>query len=58
MRIIKNVMEKTNAKVEMSTNKDQSLTFLISGKHANVLNARRELLAQFQVIVNFLAKTP
>jgi len=48
MRIIKNVMEKTNAKVEMSTNKDQSLTFLISGKHANVLNARRELLSQFQ----------
>jgi len=49
VRIIKNVIEKTSAKVEMSTNKDQSLTFLISGKVPNVQNARRELLAQFQV---------
>merc|ERR1712008_14494 len=34
-----NVMEKTGAKIEMSSNKDQSLTFL---------KARRELLVQFQ----------
>ena len=49
MKIIKSVMEKTNAKIEMSSNKDQSLTFLISGRTDAVLRARRELLAQFQV---------
>ena len=41
-------MEKTSAKIEMSANKDQSLTFLISGKQEIVLKARRELLVQFQ----------
>merc|ERR1711981_28140 len=45
---IKSVMEKTGAKIEMSSNKDQSLTFLISGKQETVLKARRELLVQFQ----------
>jgi hypothetical protein len=49
MKIIKSVMEKTSAKIEMSSNKDQSLTFLISGRQDSVLRARRELLAQFQV---------
>jgi len=48
MKIIKSVMEKTNAKIEMSSNKDQSLTFLISGRQDAVLRGRRELLAQFQ----------
>merc|ERR1712223_1909307 len=46
--IIMSVMEKTGAKIEMSSNKDQSLTFLISGKQETVLKARRELLVQFQ----------
>ena len=50
MKIIKSVMEKTQAKIEMSSNKDQSLTFLISGRQDAVLRARRELLAQFQVL--------
>jgi len=45
---IQYVMEKTGAKIEMSSNKDQSLTFLISGKQETVLKARRELLVQFQ----------
>lgn len=47
-RILKSVMEKTGAKVELSSNKDQSLTFLITGKQEAVLRARRELLVQFQ----------
>ena len=46
--LIKNVMEKTGAKIEMSSSKDRSLTFLISGKQDTVLKARRELLVQFQ----------
>lgn len=50
-KLIKNVMEKTGAKIEMSSNKDQSLTFLISGKQETVLKARRELLVQFQVLI-------
>merc|ERR1711972_510915 len=42
-------MEKSGAKIEMSTgSKDQSLTFLITGKQESVLKARRDLLAQFQ----------
>ena len=41
-------MEKTGAKIEMSSNKDQSLTFLITGKQETVLKARRELLVSFQ----------
>lgn len=50
-KILKNVMDKTGAKIEMSSAKDQSLTFLITGKHEVVLRARRELLTQFQVII-------
>ena len=50
---LKAVMDKSGAKIEMSTgSKDQSLTFLITGKQESVLKARRDLLAQFQV--NFL----
>jgi len=47
-RSLKNVMDKTGAKIEMSSSKDQSLTFLITGKQDQVLKARRELLNQFQ----------
>ena len=49
LKILKSVMEKTNAKIEMSSNKDQSLTFLISGKQEVCMKARRELLTAFQV---------
>merc|ERR1719376_1309538 len=47
-RILKNVMEKSGAKIEMSSSRDQSLTFLITGKSDAVLKARRDLFAQFQ----------
>ena len=51
---LKTVMEKSGAKIEMSTgSKDQSLTFLITGKQESVLKARRDLLAQFQVRLLF-----
>ena len=46
--IIKDVMKKCGAKIEMSANKDQSLTFLVSGRVETVMKARRELLVQFQ----------
>ena len=46
---IKAVMDKSGAKIEMSSSRDQSLTFLITGRTEQVLKARRELFAQFQV---------
>ncbi len=48
-KTLKAVMDKTGAKIEMSSSKDQSLTFLITGKQDVVFKARRELLNQFQV---------
>jgi len=57
-KIIKSVMEKTGAKIEMSSNKDQSLTFLISGKQETVLKARRELLVQFQTQASLQIAVP
>merc|ERR1719211_689130 len=55
---IKNVMEKTGAKIEMSSNKDQSLTFLITGNKETVLRARRELLVQFQTQASVSISVP
>lgn len=49
-KTIKTVMDKTGAKIEMSSSKDKSLTFLITGKNDVVLRARRELFSQFQVL--------
>ena len=49
-KTLKAVMDKSGAKIEMSSSRDQSLTFLITGKQDAVLKARRELFAQFQVI--------
>ena len=46
---LKAVQEKTGAKIEMSSGKDQSLTFLITGKTDVVQRAKRELLREFQV---------
>ena len=51
-------MDKTGAKIEMSSNKDQSLTFLIKGKQETVLKARRELLVQFQTQASISISVP
>lgn len=50
---LKTVMDKTGAKIEMSSSRDQSLTFVITGKQEVVLRARRELLREFQVRRSF-----
>jgi len=47
-KTLKNVMDKSGAKIEMSSSRDQSLTFLITGKPEAVLKARRDLFSQFQ----------
>ncbi|XP_040577947.2 vigilin isoform X3 [Lepeophtheirus salmonis] len=48
LKILKLVTASSNAKVEMSSAKDQSLTFLITGKPNTVAKAKRELLVNFQ----------
>lgn len=42
------IMKETNTVIEISVNKDQSLTFVVQGKPSNVLEARRKILQQFQ----------
>lgn len=43
-----NIMKETGAHIEISHAKDQSLTFLITGKQNEVLEARRKILQHFQ----------
>lgn len=42
------IMKETGAHIEISSSKDQSLTFLVTGKHNEVLEARRKILIHFQ----------
>lgn len=42
------IMNGTGAHIEMSSSKDGSLTFLVTGKQSDVLEARRKILTQFQ----------
>jgi len=43
------ITKQTDAHIEMSSSsRDQSLTFLITGKQPNVLSAKREILSRFQ----------
>ena len=48
VKVVTQAMKVTGAKIEMSSSKDQSLTFLITGKQDSVLKAKRELLNNFQ----------
>lgn len=41
-------MKDTGAHIEISSGKDQSLTFLVKGKQNEVLDARRKILVHFQ----------
>ncbi|CAH1154251.1 unnamed protein product [Phaedon cochleariae] len=43
-----NIMRETGAHIEISQGKDQSLTFLVTGKQNEVLEARRKILTHFQ----------
>lgn len=45
-------MKETGAHIEISQAKDQSLTFLVSGKQNDVLEARRKILVHFQTQVS------
>ncbi|KAK9882657.1 hypothetical protein WA026_022524 [Henosepilachna vigintioctopunctata] len=43
-----NIMKESGAHIEISHGKDQSLTFLVTGKQNDVLEARRKILVHFQ----------
>ncbi|KAI5710689.1 hypothetical protein M8J76_008632 [Diaphorina citri] len=42
------IMSETGVHIEISTSQDQSLTFLVTGKQDQVLDARRRILSNFQ----------
>uniref|UniRef100_A0A1Q3FI46 Putative vigilin n=1 Tax=Culex tarsalis TaxID=7177 RepID=A0A1Q3FI46_CULTA len=48
LRTCQNIMKETMAHIEISSGKDQSLTFLVTGKPNEVIEARRKILVHFQ----------
>lgn len=48
LRTCHSITKDTGAHIEISTSKDGSLTFLITGKQSAVLEARRQILTHFQ----------
>jgi len=48
----------TSCKIEMSSSKDKSLTFLVTGKQADVARAKREVLVGFQTSANLSVNIP
>ncbi|XP_053677123.1 vigilin [Anopheles nili] len=48
LRTCQTIMKETNAHIEISSGKDQSLTFLVTGKVHEVFEARRKILVHFQ----------
>ena len=50
-KICADITAKTGAMIEIGSAKDQSLTFLITGKNEAVSDARKEILKNFQTLV-------
>lgn len=48
LRACQTIMKDTGASIEISSGKDQSLTFLVTGKTSEVLEARRKIFIHFQ----------
>lgn len=48
MRTCQAIMKDTGAHIEISSGKDQSLTFLVTGRNSEVLDARRKILVHYQ----------
>lgn len=48
IRTCQEIMKETHARIEISSSKTQSLTFVLTGKQNEVLEARRKILATFQ----------
>lgn len=52
LRTCSTIMKETGAHIEITSGKDQSLTFLVTGKASEVLDARRRIMIHFQTQVN------
>lgn len=52
MRTCQAIMKDTGAHIEISSGKDQSLTFLVTGRPNEVLDARRKILIHYQTQAN------
>lgn len=48
MRTCQSIMKETGAHIEISSGKDKSLTFLVTGRTSEVLDARRKILIHYQ----------
>lgn len=48
LRTCQQIMKETGAHIEITSSKDQSLTFLVTGKANEVLEARRKIFIHFQ----------
>lgn len=48
LRACQTIMKETGASIEISSGKDQSLTFLVTGKTPEVMEARRKIFVHFQ----------
>jgi len=48
----------TNCKIEMSSSKDKSLTFLVTGKQVDITRAKAEILKGFQTSANISVNIP
>jgi len=48
----------TNCKIEMSSSKDKSLTFLVTGKQGDIIRAKSEILKGFQTSANLSVTIP
>lgn len=58
MKTCGEIMQKTGAHIEISTGKDQSLTFLVTGKNDSVLKAKKNILENFQTLGNKTINIP
>jgi len=58
VRTCQSIMKETGAHIEISSGKDQSLTFLVSGKPSEVLEARRQILVRFQTQASKIVSIP
>jgi len=57
-RICADITSRTGAHIEISSAKDGSLTFLVTGKNEAVLRARRQVLEKFQTQARHVIKIP
>lgn len=57
-RICAEINSRTGAHIEISSAKDQSLTFLVTGKNDAVAKARRLVLEKFQTQARLIIKIP